>query len=270
MRKIITLFIFLPFYFLSFSYTQKDLDSALTNLYREILFSQPQSYAIENYAELAYLKRIFNLSKVNINDSSYKSKILNNYYYDQFYLFSKFLNENAIVTEDCLNIPESTEEIHKANKLLYYSLYPNSIKLPSNIIEQIEEYSTIHEFYGPYQMLNIIYYLKKYNYSNLTQLQKDKLATLQTHFEKLIFNKYVKDKNWNFYKLLSVKVLKMNKSDLVKDLDITVLIDYFKAKHPLEVVQEDKTQQILGIVGAKKIIEQQANAILWIFLLEIK
>lgn len=268
MKKIITFFALFTYFLYSFSYTKKDLDSALTNLYREILFSQPQSYEAENYVELAYLKRTFNLSQININDTRYKNKIINNYYYDRFYLNSKFLNENAIVTEDCLHIPESTEGIHNANKLLYFTLYPNSIKLPSNFIEQIEEYSTIDDFFGPYKMLYVIYFLKKYNYSNLTKIQKDKLSTIQSHLEKLMYNKYIKDKKWSYHWFLSVKVLKMNQSDLVKDLDITTLIDYFIAKNPLGVVQEDKNERILGLLGTKEIIEQQANAILWIFLLE--
>jgi hypothetical protein len=270
MKKIITFFIALPFYLCSFSYTAEDLQTAIDNLCKEVMFSQPQNYSQEGYTELAYLKRNFNLNKITISDSAYKSKIFNNYYYDQYYLYSKFLNENAIVTEDCLHIPESTEDMYKGVKILFYVLYPNSIKLPDNIIDQIEEYSTAAEFYGPYKMLNVIYYLKKYNYQNLSLKQKEKLNILENHLSKILYSNYIENKSWNLFRMLSVKVLKMNKNELVKNIDLSILVDYLKNNKPLHVIDEDIKNPAFAKTGFNDYIQQQATSILWIFLLEIK
>ena len=98
MKKIFTLIIIFSYCFSSFAFSAKDKDSAFTNLCKEIMFSQPQSYTQEGYAELAYLKRNFNLPKIKIDDSSYLSKITSNFYFDKYYLYSKFLKEDAIVT----------------------------------------------------------------------------------------------------------------------------------------------------------------------------
>jgi hypothetical protein len=255
-----------------FSSNPNDIDIAIDNLCKQIVTQQhPYNYKQENYAELAYLKRTFKLPLLNINDSIYLKQIFNNYYYDQYYLYSKFLNENAIVTEDCLHIDESTEKIHNARKLLFYALYPNSIKLPINIVDEIEEYATIDDFLGPYQMLNVIYYLKKYNYNNLSATQKEKLLTVETHLSKILYTKYIDNKPWNFYKLASLKVLKMNKNELVKNVDISFVVDYFKSNKPLGIVDEDvKNKETLVKIGSTNIIQQQAVALLWIFLLENK
>lgn len=270
MKKIITLLTVFFFSLSLFSFTPKDVDSAMTNLCKEIMFSQPQSYSQENYTELAYLKRNFDLNKIKINDSAYLSKIFNNYYYDLYYLYSKFLNESAVVTEDCLHIKESTENIHKANKLLIYAMYPNSIKLPNNIVEQIDEYATLDEFFGPYKMLNVIYYLKKYNYQNLNESQKDKLTVIENHLSKLFFNKYIDNKPWSYTKLLATKVLKMNNSNFVKDLDVSLVVDYFRGKQPLKILDVDMKSPYLSTIGSNNMIQQQGIAALWIFLLEFK
>jgi len=270
MKKIITLLLTISCFLSSFSFTKEDVNIAIDNLCKEIMFSQPQSYYQENYVELSYLKRNFNLTGLNLSDSAYKSKIINNYYYDQYYLYSKFLNENAVVTEDCLHA-EGTETLYKGSKILFYTLYPNSIKLPTDILEQIEEQATMDEFFGPYSMLIDIYYLKKYNYKNLSAKQKEKLIKLEDHLSKILYTKYIENKSWAFYKLLSTKVLKMNDNPLVKNLDISIVVDYFKNNKPLYVLDEDRIDKNLLIkFGSKKIIQMQANAILWIFLLEIK
>lgn len=61
---------------------------------------------METYMELAYLKRKYKLDYLKIYDTLYRDrKAYNNYYYDQYILYSKFLSDSAVVTEDCLNIP---------------------------------------------------------------------------------------------------------------------------------------------------------------------
>jgi hypothetical protein len=70
--------------------------------------------------------------------------------------------------------------------------------------------------------------------------------------------------------MLSVKVLKMNKNELVKNIDLSMLVDYLKNNKPLHVIDEDIKNPAFAITGFNNYIEQQATSILWIFLLEIK
>ncbi len=272
MKKLILLIAALPLYLFSFSYSNQDIDTAIYNLCKEIMVRTPGEFSQENYAELAYLKRNYSLSGLKLNDSAYIKSIFSNYYYDQFYLYSKFLKEDAIVTEDCLHIPESTEkDVHKVNKLLFYVLYPNSIKMPSNIVDLIDEYSSADEFWGPYKMLTTIYYLKKYNYQNLSPTQKTKLQTVENRLSGQLYKKYIESQPWSFYRLMSFKVLKMNKNESVKDIDISELIQYYKENKQLFYFEGDrKYTESLGQIGGKRILEYNGCALLWIFLLEIK
>jgi hypothetical protein len=265
MRKFLILTLFFSFITVSSAQTRAQLDSAISILSLKINYLDPYSFEQSAYAELAYLKRTYKLDMLKINDTIYKSK-LNDYYYKRFFPFSKFLDDEAVVTEDCLT-DAVNGPVHQSRKLLFYVIYPQSIKLPENIVSQLEEYSSIDEFFGPYNMLNIIYYLKKYNYNNLTKTQKDKLATTESFLSKLLYTKYVSGKPWSFHKFLAVKVLKMNKSEFATGIDFSDLVRYINANGALQLGDEDmKDMELIKRVGGKEMMQMEANAVLWIFL----
>lgn len=273
MKKIRLLPVILLFCHISaFSVSPRDIDTAVYNLCKEIMINNPVSFTQESYTELAYLKRNYNLTALKLNDDVYKKSIFNNYYYDKYYLYSKFLDENAIVTEDCLLIPESTEkDVNKVDKLLFYVLYPNSIKMPSNIVSLIDEYASADEFWGPYKMLTTIYYLKKYNYQNLSEVQKKQLSATESRLSDVLYDKYVKDLPWSFYKLQSVKLFKMNKIEKYKDINIDELVQHYKSNKALYFFEDDlKNSQLFNQLSSSEVLQYDARALLWIFLLENK
>lgn len=271
MKRTFTLILSLFFIYSANATTKAQIDSALSKLYEGIARLQPNYINQESYAELAYLKRNYNIYQLKFNDSIYKSKIINNYYYDQFYLYSKLLNENAIVSEDCLQIEESTKTLFPMwKKLLIYSIYPNSIKMPTNMVELIDEYSTFDEFFGPYQMLNTIYFLKKYNYQNLSTSQKDKLNKIEDRLSTNLYNKYILDKPWSFRKILSLKVLTMNNVTVTQNYDISFLVDRIINNKPEEIINEDiKNPEMISLLGEKKFFQYAETSLLWIFLLNL-
>lgn len=270
MKRLITLFYTFLFISSVSANTKVQNDTVINIISEAITNLNPNTFNVESYAELAYLKRTYNLTGYKQNDTVYKKQIMNNYYYDQFYLYSKLLNESAIVSDDCLHIEESTETFFPMwKKVLIYSIYPNSIKLPKNIIDLIEEYSTFDEFYGPYQMLYTIYFLKKYNYDNLSMAQKSKLSTIEDHLSVLLNNKYVNNQPWSFTKILSVKVLKMNERKETKDIDISFLTNSILEKKSDNLVKEDlKNTKYISLLGQKKFTEFLTSSTLWIFLLK--
>ncbi len=269
MKKILLTFLFGISLLTSYSQSKEEIKSALNIFCQKVMYQDPYGFNQTNYSELAYLKRNFDLPELKIKDSLYIAG-LNDYAYKKFYLYSKMLNENAIVTEDCFS-DEANSNVHKGTKLLFYCMYPNSVKLPKDIVEQIDEYSTMDEFFGPYTMLYTIYFLKKYNYNNLTSEQKTKLAISETFLSNLIYKKYVENKPWAFYKFLSVKVLKMNNSDLVKNIDISDLVKYFNANGELKLGEDDvKDLDLLKRVGSKEMVQFEINSLLWIFLSELE
>jgi hypothetical protein len=270
MKKSITFLISYFFIISSFAASKAKVDSALVKLYEALPKLQLTNINPESYAELAYLKRVYNLKELYLNDSAYKSMIMNNYYYDQFYLYSKLLNENAVVSEDCLHNPESTETLFPMwKKLLIYSLYPKSIKMPTNMVELIDEYATFDEFFGPYYMLNTIYFLKKYNYQNLSAQQKANIKKIEDRLSTNLLNKYVNNKPWSLSKILAIKVLMMNENTLIKIDDIDFLLNSFINNKTNDIISEDlKDTKMLSLLGARKFYEMGETALLWIFLLE--
>ncbi len=269
MKKILLPIIFIGFSYSAFAQISKErLSYALEILYRKTAFLNQKSFQQETFAELSYLKRAYKLDSFNLNSKEYISS-LNDFYYKNFFPYSKFLNENAIVTEDCI----VETNIAFIKKLLFYTLYPNHIKLPKNIVELIEEHSKIDEFFGPYYALTNIYFLKNFNYNNLSASQKSKLSVIEKTFSDSLYIKYVKDVTvWNFNKFLSLKVLKMNNYEPVASIDISPLADFIinDIKQPLKLGEEDLgNTALLNRVGYNKALEFEANALLWIFILEL-
>ncbi|MFN8295808.1 MAG: hypothetical protein U0T69_06400 [Chitinophagales bacterium] len=271
MKKYLLLVIISLSVSISFAQTKADLASAIKRLYTKISYMDQPEFELQTYAELAYLKRIYKLDSFNLKNGRYIAS-LNDHYYKRFYLYSKLLNENAIVTEDCLH-DEANENLHPARKLIFYTLYPNSIKVPDSIIYKIEEYATIDEFFGPYYALNTIYFLKKYNYDNLTAAQKTKLKSVENSLSDLLYTKYISGtdvKTWSFYKFLSLKVLKMNKNPLADNVNISLLVGYVNSDKELSLSDIDsKDIDLLKRVGGKTVFEYILNSTMWIFLLEL-
>jgi hypothetical protein len=269
MKKSLLCLFLLAFVFSSYGQTKEEINSALNDFCKKIVFKNPVSFEIPVYAELAYLKRNFDLPYLKISDSAYISH-LNDYYYRRFYLYSKLLNENAIVTEDCIH-EEGNEQLNNGVKLLFYILYPNTIKLPADIVEQLEEYSTQDTFFSPVMILQDIYYLKQYNYQNLSKKQKQKLSDLEHSLSDRLYKNYVEGKPWGFYKVISIKVLRMNGNKLADDIDIRPFVMYFNENNPLEVSGPDiSNTELLQTVGYRKVLQYEINALLWIFLTELK
>jgi hypothetical protein len=271
MKKFLLLFTFCFSLSISFAQTKDELSSAITKLYTKISYMDQPDFELQTFAELAYLKRSYKIDSFNLKIDRYIAS-LNDHYYKRFYPYSKLLNEKAIVTEDCLH-DEANEKLHPSRKLLFYTLYPNSIKLPKNIIDQIEEYSTIDVFFGPYYALNTIYFLKKYNYNILTTVQKTKLEVLENSLSDLLYTKYIKGtdaQTWSFYKFLSLKVLKMNKNPLVDNTDISLLVSFVNSDQPLVLSETDrKDVDLMNRVGGRTVLEYILNSTMWIFLLEL-
>ncbi len=254
----------------AYSVSPQDIDTAIYKLSKQISINEINNYEMSEYAELKYLKRIHHLMDIKTNDSTYlRNMVFNNYYYDRFYLYGKFFNDSAVVTEDCLNIPGTTADWRPSSKLIFYALYP--IKIPHNYLEQLDSFPDQDNFYGKYKALDIIYYLKKYNYNNLSASQKAILPVLEKKLSDFLFKNYIENKPWSTYKLLSIKVLKMNNNALVNGVDISDLVKYYKDNNRLNFFEEDRKYiSTLQYIGGKTMVELIGNALLWIFLLENK
>lgn len=269
MKTFLHLLLTLSISYSSFAQTSKDdLSFATEVLYRKIANLNQKAFLQESFAEYAYLKRTYKLDSFALDNDKYIGS-LNDYYYKNFYLYSKLLNDNAIVTEDCI----TEQKIPQIKKLLFYTLYPKQIKLPANFIDQIEEQSTIDEFFGPYYALIDIYFLKKYNYSNLSLKQIDKLSKLESFLCNLLYTKYIVDKQeWTYHKFLSLKVLKMNAYAPADTVDFDLLVKFIKYNKDKEFDLSDSEKNnkaLMDRIGYKKVLDQEINAALWIFLLEL-
>ena len=271
MKKILYFFTLLVFTTSSFAQlTKEQYAFAAEIVNRKIAFLNQKSFQLETFAELSYLKRSYKLDSFNLQTKAYINN-LNDYYYKNFFLYSKLLNEQAIVTEDCI----TESNLPKIKKLLFYCIYPKHIKLPNNIVDQLEQEATVDEFLGPYYALTNIYFLKKFNSENLSTAQKTKLASVEKFLSDLLFNKYIKNTTtdkWGFHKFLSMKVLRMNKYEAVKDYDISLLGLYMlnNLNEPLSLNDEEKNdKKLMDRFGYYKTLEMEANALLWIFLSEL-
>ena len=272
MKKILLSFFSFFFIVHAYSVTPQDIDTAIYKLSKQIMINEPLDYKIEYYAELAYLKRTYNLIAIHTNDSIYlKKRVYNNFYYDIFRLYGKFFKDDAIVTEDCLDIPESTAKMYKPEHTLFYALYPESIKIPANYINQLEIAASYDEIIGKLKALNAIYYLKKYNLQNLSATQKSQLSTLEQKVSQDLFKTYIENSPWTSYRLWAVSALKKNNNPLVKAIDISDLVTYYKNNNPLNYFETDlQYKDSLAQLGGNRIKTQNALALLWIFLLENK
>lgn len=277
MKKFLHLSVLLLFFLSSFAqtkeqlYATEQLSYASQILYTKISYMDQTKFMQQTFAELAYLKRTYKLDSFKLDDKKYISK-LNDYYYKTFFPYSKLLDENALVTEDCFS-DSTNAKIHDVKKTLFYTLYPKQIKMPKNIVDQIEEDATLDEFLGPYNSLNTIYFLKKYNYENLTAVQKKKLASVEKFLSDFVYKKYVENNpKWSFYKFLSIKVLMMNDYKPANPIDITGVVAYVISDkdHGLALSAEEKSDiPLMNKIGYKQALEYEFNAVLWIFLLEL-
>ncbi len=272
-QKLLVIFSFLFFSFFTsnvLAQTKEELQASVTRLSKAISYYDQEGVRQQTFAELAYIKRIYKLDSCDVRVARYV-KSLNDYYYKQFFLYSKFLDENAYVTEDCLDNPNKNTDFQPFIKILFYSLYPNTFNLPKNYIEQIESISNEYEFFSPYYALYTIHFLKEYSYDKLNSAQKIKLEKLESALSDTLYTKYVKNMdNWNYYKLMSLKVLKLNKYAPVQAVDLKLLTSYINSDQPLTLFETDKNDTFLiNTIGGKVILESSMTAALWIILMEL-
>ena len=116
---LIALFLFTS---VSYSYTKEELSFATEILFRKTAYLDQMKFKQETMAELAYLKRVYKLDSFNLQTKKYISN-LNDFYYKAFYPYSKLLDENAVITEDCIDEQKTAQ----VKKLLFYTIYPGPV-----------------------------------------------------------------------------------------------------------------------------------------------
>lgn len=272
-QKLLVIFSFLFFSCFTtniLAQTKEELQASVTRLSKGITYYDQEDIKQQTFAELAYIKRIYKLDSCDVRVARYV-KSLNDYYYKQFFLYSKLIDENAYVTEDCLDNPNKNTDFQPFIKILFYSLYPNTFKLPNNYIEQIETISNEYEFFSPYYALYTIYFLKEYSYDKLNSAQKIKLEKLESSLCDTLYTNYVKNNdNWNYYKLMSLKVLKLNKYAPAQNVDLKLLTSYLNSDQPLMLTEADRNDMFLmNSIGGKVAFESSMTAALWIILMEL-
>ncbi|HQV78549.1 MAG TPA: hypothetical protein PLJ42_06465 [Chitinophagales bacterium] len=249
--------------------TKAELQSAVNRLSHIVTYQDQEEIEQDIFAEFAYLKRTYQLDSCDVRVNRYIDT-LNDYYYKRFFLYSKFYNVNAIVTEDCIE-DTNIAKFHPLRKIMFYSIYPNTVKLPKNIIEQFDIYSKEDPFYGPYLALNTIYFLKKYNGQNLSKNQVVDLDKVEKDLCNQLYTKYVLNNNqWNYYKFLSLKVLKMNNFEPTQSTDISMLITYINSGAPIELSEIDRNDiELMNRVGGKSVFHSSLCAAMWIILTDL-
>lgn len=273
MKRLFTLLL-LFFAFSTFAQTSK-VDSLINKLSKKIAASQ-YYYHPQLYIEIAFIRDEYNVRNL-LKDDSVLIKRFNDFYYKQFYPYGKLLNRNFQITEDCITDDENKKNL-EAYKLLMYSLYDN-IKLPDDYFKRLETTSKEDDpFMSEYYTLNTIYFLKKFRGSNLTPTQNSQLKTLEEKLSSSLYTNYVVNKPWSFFKLMAVKVLKINKNQLVKNVDMTPVIDYYLQRGQpetnildIEPVEEDiKSSFLKNNIGMDKVRQLEAISLLWIILIDKK
>ncbi len=249
-----------------------DLESALSILSQKIAITQDY-YKFFNYAELAYLQRVFKPPYIDSSHQSYFNKT-NDYYYKNVMLYNKLFDNNARVYEDCFT-DEGTNKLPESRKMLVYCLNPE-LTNEATLVDRLEEYSTEEVFFGPYTILMNIYFLKEFSYHKLTEKSKSKLAVLEKRLCTNLYNNYFNNKPISFYKLMTCKVLKMNKfnfddSGLIKEIKYYFNTLATKNTNIYDLPPSDadaKDVDLMKRVGMKDILQFETIACLWIFLLE--
>ena len=87
-----------------------------------------------------------------------------------------------------------------------------------------------------------------------------------------MYTKYIQNKPWSYYRFLSFKVLKMNNSELVKNIGFSEIVAYLNSNSttPLALSAEDRADvALMNRVGGKDVLQQIVNSILWIILIEL-
>lgn len=276
MKKLSTLLILLSLYSsLSAQNPTTDLDNKIDSLIFRLTnkISSTQYFIEKNiYPEFAFLRNEYKLPNLLKNDTPFINN-MNDYYYKQFYLFSKLLNTTSSITEDCITNSNENGNISEGNKLYVYALYDN-IKLPEDYIEKLESVNQqgINDFWASCFVLKTIYFLKRFNYKQLNIVQKSRIEKLENNLSKKLYNEYINNKPWNFYKVASLATLVMNNNAVANQVDINPLVDYYLSQGQpktnildISLVESDlKDSFLMGTIGAVKVKQYQALYTLWI------
>lgn len=282
MKRIFTLLFFSLLFISVFAQknnnnTYSKIDSTINRITKKV--SKVQYYAdYMYYPELAYMRNKYNLPNLYKNDTPFVSK-LNDYNYKRIYPLLKLINNNFTITEDCIISDNASKS--PINKLLYYSIN-NTIKIPTNFVNTLDSISKIDDemviLYW-YHTLRIIYYLKQFNYSQLSTIDKSKVDLIEKSTSEKMYNTFIKDKKWGFCKITALAMLKINKNPLVDNFDITDLLNHYLYNGNDEINILDipffssdigSLNYLFSTMGADKMQQLQVLNTLWIILAEKK
>lgn len=275
MKKLSTLLILLSLYSsLSAQNPTTDLDNKIDSLINKLTRKVATVQYLADYhfyPELAYLRDKYQFPNLLKNDTVYINK-LNDYYYKRVYPFSKLMDTSFIITEDCITDLNENKNTIDAYDLQIYALY-NNIKLPDDYFERLETTSHVNNnFLDIYYTLKTIYFLKQFNSKQLSTLQLKKSETIEHKLSRNLFDNYINNKEWNFYKVASVAVLLINKNELVKNIDLNPLFDLYLNNGQPEInildnmlVESDrKDSYLMGSIGYNKVLQLHALNLMWI------
>lgn len=248
-------------------------DSLIVKLSNKIKASQAY-FDFRLYPEITFMRNEYKdtiLSKQS--DFAFISK-LNDIYYKRFYPLRRLLDTTFIITEDCLEEQEITKDL-KMYRLSYYGYNPNWV-LPPDYFEQLQYEASKDEALAPYYALQTIYFLKKYRNNSLSVSEKAAMNAIEQKYENQLYTRFVENKPWGFYKILSVKVLKLNNYQAVKNIDLSEPVDYYMKNGlittnildvpPFETDTNDKF--LVMNIGIDKVRQINAINLLWIILNE--
>ena len=269
MKKFFTLFFLILIFYSSSIARDVKTDSLISRITNRIAASLDK-FNFLIYPDLSYLRDEYKLPNLEKKDDSVYIKKLDDYYYKRFYPNGKLLDRNFYITEDCIT-QEENADIIDAYKLFYYSLYDN-IRLPNDYVKRLEMSSMDgNQFFSSYYTLRTIYYLKKFNAAQLSAADVKKVNALRDKLCNYLYDAYIVGKPWGFYKIVSVNLLMINQSPLIKNIDINELIDPLEKASFADVypyAQDAKDIFLMNSIGVDKVMQMQAISQLWIILLK--
>lgn len=102
------------------------------------------------------------------------------------------------------------------------------------------------------------------------------MSAIEQKYENQLYTRFVENQPWGFYKILSVKVLKLNNYPAVKNIDLSEPVNYYlqnglTTTNILDVppFELDKKDNFLVLnIGMDKVRQINAINLLWIILNE--
>lgn len=273
MKKLLLLIVSIIFSSWAVNAQNAKYDSLKVKLSNKIKASQSY-FEFRLYPEIAFIRNEYKdtiLSKQS--DLAFIAR-LNDIYYKRFYPMRRLLDSTFVITEDCMEEQEIAKDL-KMYRLSYYGYNPNWT-LPPDYFEQLQAEASKDEALAPYYALQTIYFLKKYRNNSLTVSEKAAMSAIEQKYENQLYTRFVENQPWGFYKILSVKVLKLNNYPAVKNIDLSEPVNYYlqnglTTTNILDVppFELDKKDNFLVLnIGMDKVRQINAINLLWIILNE--